>query len=212
MFPPARVMNVHVAFAIRRNYMPTFTIDAEHKHQAVRNGTSKTTDSVQTFGCAKELEKDQRRMAGFPVSGNLEQLCRSRAVRGIAGRKAVHQPGCWGDSGFGRRSSAYCQKGKRCRSRNGRNVSPPSSRSLGHQNESEPKRWDRKKVRTRSAIVIAFNVSRAKGATLAEIMETTGWQKHTVRGFVSNLGNTGGETIESLKNALLGERTYRISK
>lgn len=32
-------------------------------------------------------------------------------------------------------------------------------------------------------------MKRAKGATLAEIVEATGWQKHTVRGFVSILGS-----------------------
>jgi hypothetical protein len=42
-------------------------------------------------------------------------------------------------------------------------------------------------------------------------METTGWQKHTVRGFVSILGSKGGEKIESSKNAA-GERNYRIAK
>jgi predicted transcriptional regulator len=54
-------------------------------------------------------------------------------------------------------------------------------------------------------------MKRAKGATLAEIMENTGWQKHTVRGFVSILGSKGGEKVESSKNAA-GERTYRIAK
>jgi hypothetical protein len=54
-------------------------------------------------------------------------------------------------------------------------------------------------------------MKRAKGATLAEIVEATGWQKHTVRGFVSILGSKGGETIESSKNAA-GERVYKIAK
>ena len=54
-------------------------------------------------------------------------------------------------------------------------------------------------------------MKRAKGATLAEIMETTGWQPHTVRGFVSILGSKGGEDVESSKNAA-GERSYRIAK
>ena len=54
-------------------------------------------------------------------------------------------------------------------------------------------------------------MKRAKGATLPEIMKSTGWQPHTVRGFVSILGSKGGEKIESSKNAA-GERTYKIGK
>jgi hypothetical protein len=54
-------------------------------------------------------------------------------------------------------------------------------------------------------------MKRAKGATLVEIVEATGWQKHTVRGFVSILGSKGGETVESSKNTA-GERTYKIAK
>ena len=62
----------------------------------------------------------------------------------------------------------------------------------------------------KKAEVIAM-MKRAKGATLAEMMETTGWQPHTVRGFVSILGSKGGEKIESSKNTA-GERTYKIAK
>jgi hypothetical protein len=62
----------------------------------------------------------------------------------------------------------------------------------------------------KKAEVIAM-MKRAKGATLAEIMKLTGWQPHTVRGFVSILGSKGGEKIESSKNAA-GERTYKIGK
>ena len=54
-------------------------------------------------------------------------------------------------------------------------------------------------------------MKRAKGATLAEIMVATGWQAHTVRGFVSILGSKGGEMIESAKSEA-GERTYHIAK
>jgi len=53
-------------------------------------------------------------------------------------------------------------------------------------------------------------MKRAKGATLTEIVEATGWQKHTVRGFVSILGSKGGEKIESSNNAS-GERVYKIT-
>jgi hypothetical protein len=62
----------------------------------------------------------------------------------------------------------------------------------------------------KKAEVIAM-MKRAKGATLPEIMEATGWQAHTVRGFVSILGGKGGQTIESSKDAS-GERRYKITK
>ena len=62
----------------------------------------------------------------------------------------------------------------------------------------------------KKAEVIAM-MKRAKGATLPEIMSATDWQKHTIRGFVSILGNKGGEKIESSKNAS-GDRTYHIAK
>jgi hypothetical protein len=63
---------------------------------------------------------------------------------------------------------------------------------------------------TKKAEVIAM-MKRTKGATLAEMIEATGWQKHTVRGLISILGNKGGEEIESSKNAA-GERAYKIAK
>jgi Protein of unknown function (DUF3489) len=62
----------------------------------------------------------------------------------------------------------------------------------------------------KKAEVIAL-MKRAKGATLAEIVAATGWQAHTVRGFVSILGSKGGEKVESSKSAT-GERTYKIAK
>src|ERR1700722_3760701 len=52
----------------------------------------------------------------------------------------------------------------------------------------------------KKAEVIAM-MKRPKGATLVEIMATTKWQAHAVRGFVSILSSKGGEKIESSKNA-----------
>jgi Protein of unknown function (DUF3489) len=62
----------------------------------------------------------------------------------------------------------------------------------------------------KKAEVIAM-IRHIKGATLTEIMQATGWQKHTVRGFVSILGRKGGKSIESSKNAAR-ERTYKVPR
>jgi len=51
---------------------------------------------------------------------------------------------------------------------------------------------------------------RSQGATLAEIMELTGWQAHTVRGFVSGtLIKKLGLKVESFRSKEK-ERTYRV--
>jgi hypothetical protein len=60
----------------------------------------------------------------------------------------------------------------------------------------------------KKAAVMAM-MKRAQGVTLAAITAATGWQKHTVRGFVSRWASKGGEKVESSKNAA-GERTYRL--
>src|SRR5580700_4958459 len=62
---------------------------------------------------------------------------------------------------------------------------------------------------SKSEEVIAM-LKRKGGATLAEIMEHTGWQKHTTRGWVSGyLGKKLGLAVESFKSDK-GDRTYRI--
>jgi len=51
---------------------------------------------------------------------------------------------------------------------------------------------------------------RPKGATMAEIAKATGWQNHSIRGFISgNLTKKMGLTVESGKNDA-GERVYKV--
>jgi len=54
-------------------------------------------------------------------------------------------------------------------------------------------------------------IGQGKGATLAEIMKATGWQAHSVRGFISTVGKKHNVKIESSKNES-GDRLYRIVK
>jgi hypothetical protein len=64
---------------------------------------------------------------------------------------------------------------------------------------------------SKTATVLAL-IQRAKGATLAEIMEATSWQAHSVRGFISGtLGKKMGLKVESTKRED-GTRVYTVQK
>jgi hypothetical protein len=64
---------------------------------------------------------------------------------------------------------------------------------------------------SKKAKVLAL-LQRPKGATLAEIMKATGWQPHSVRGFISGaLGTKMGLTVDSVKRPD-GERVYTIAQ
>jgi len=63
---------------------------------------------------------------------------------------------------------------------------------------------------SKMAKVIAM-LQRKNGATLPEIMEKFGWQRHTVRGFMAGAMKKAGYTVESFKPEG-GERTYRLNK
>ena len=53
-------------------------------------------------------------------------------------------------------------------------------------------------------------LKRPGGATLAELMKATGWQKHSVRGFLSGtIGKKMGLKLDSVKDEG-GERTYSV--
>jgi Protein of unknown function (DUF3489) len=55
-------------------------------------------------------------------------------------------------------------------------------------------------------------IQRPKGATLAELMQATGWLKHSVRGFISGaLGTKMGLKIDSTKRED-GERVYTLAR
>jgi hypothetical protein len=62
---------------------------------------------------------------------------------------------------------------------------------------------------SKKAIILTMLRSRT-GATLAQIMEATEWQPHTVRGFISGvIGKQLGLNVESTRTDS-GERRYRI--
>jgi hypothetical protein len=64
---------------------------------------------------------------------------------------------------------------------------------------------------TRMATVIGL-LERAGGATLEELMAETGWQKHSVRGFISTLGSKHGYEVVSTRRESDKARVYSIAQ
>jgi hypothetical protein len=63
---------------------------------------------------------------------------------------------------------------------------------------------------SKTAEVIAM-LQRKGGARISEIMQTMGWQRHTVRGFMAGAMKKAGYAVESFKPEG-GERSYRLPK
>jgi Protein of unknown function (DUF3489) len=192
----------------QRRIVATFTIDSENNivaHAELPVGT----DESQSFSTQKELAK---LTAEWPASRLVETWNSFAGVASFDELKPVKK--------FTDRNAAVARIWKAVQ-----RLSPdlaPQSTPVGTERTRSKKSPTKDSRRARAqkgatesrtnkkAEVIAM-MKRAKGVKLAEIMEATGWQKHTVRGFVSIVGSKGGEKIESAKNSA-GERTYRIAK
>jgi Protein of unknown function (DUF3489) len=64
------------------------------------------------------------------------------------------------------------------------------------------------RAESKGAQILAL-IGRSKGATLAELRQTTGWLAHSVRGFLSTAAKKHSLQIESTKSAG-GDRLYRL--
>jgi len=71
-----------------------------------------------------------------------------------------------------------------------------------------PKETGKTREGSKKAQVLAL-LQRAEGATLPQLMETTGWQAHSVRGFLSTLAKKLDVTIAT-SQAESGERVYAL--
>ena len=97
-------------------------------------------------------------------------------------------------------------------------ATPPKGAKKGKASkQAAPKKAPTKKATTaasegsKTATVLEL-IGKAKGATLKEIMEATGWQAHSVRGFISGtVGKKMGLTVESSSRED-GERVYKLAK
>jgi hypothetical protein len=63
---------------------------------------------------------------------------------------------------------------------------------------------------SKQAVVVGM-ITQQGGATLGEIVAATGWQRHTVRGFISTLGKKTGLVITSTRRESDKARVYAAS-
>jgi hypothetical protein len=188
--------------------MATFTIDSENNivaHTVPPAGS----DESQSFSTAKELAK---LTPEWPVSRLVDTRNSFASVAPFDDLKPVKK--------FTDRNAAVARIWKAVQ-RLSPDVAPPATPVATERTRSKksPAKASRRaeaqkgatESRTNKKAEVIEIMERAKGVMLDEIIEATGWQKHTVRGFVSILANKGGEKIESSKTAA-GERCYRIAK
>lgn len=188
--------------------MSTFTIDNEnnitaHASAAEASGTGLPTFDAQATLGQMSTEWPMSRLVEIwnSIPGNTEVTKFADRKKAVARIWRALQP-----LARGTESEALQPKPGKATG-----AAKPPKKAKAARKAKSPKKATGKSERSNKKADILAMMKRAEGATLAEIMEVTGWQAHTIRGFVSILGNKGGETIESSKSAS-GERTYRIPK
>jgi hypothetical protein len=91
----------------------------------------------------------------------------------------------------------------------GKQASPAKKANKGAKSAQSPKKATGARQGSKTAKVLDL-LKRSGGATLKELMKATGWQAHSVRGFLSGaLGKKMGLTVTSTK-AEDGERRYSV--
>ncbi len=174
--------------------MATFTIDTENNITAYRTGEAIPDGSAERFTSEKELGE---LAAQWPASRLVE------VWNSIPGLRPVKK--------FTNRKTAVARIWKAVQSL----VSAPNAPDVAPKSAKAGKRPTRKtkahteRVGSKKDAVIKL-MERAKGATLTELMSATGWQPHSVRGFISGtLGKRLKLKVESFKTDK-GDRAYRL--
>ncbi len=95
------------------------------------------------------------------------------------------------------------------RARSGKQASPAKKANKGAKSAQSPKKATGARQGSKTAQVLDL-LKRSGGATLKQLMKATGWQAHSVRGFLSGaLGKKMGLTVTSTK-AEDEERRYSV--
>ena len=179
--------------------MTTFRIDAENNISAVTSGeqNSASEGETETFSSRQELSALAKKWPaarlveiwnGLPGIESVERFTSRQVAVGRIWKAIQHlEPG-----GAAPRPPATAKRP----SSTPKKATPPARKRAASHNKTER--------------VIAL-LERPEGATLKAIMRATGWQTHSVRGFISGqLKKKMGLKVRSLKRE--GERVYSIKR
>ena len=128
----------------------------------------------------------------------------SRIWERIQGLGAPEQPAKPKAKGGARAAKGAPTKAKATKRTTAAKNAPKAQKAAKAQESAGPRNG------SKTAQVVAM-LQRKNGATLAEIMDKMGWQRHTVRGFMAGAMKKAGYAVESFKPEG-GERTYRINE
>jgi hypothetical protein len=187
-------MDVMTATAVQEKSMTIFTIDSEN-HTAAHGSASEITDKgSEPFTSEEELAQLAADWPGSRLVAIWNRIPGSTPVKRFTNR-AVATARIW-------RAVESLALGEYRG-----DVAPARRQAARKPTRKQHPHTGRKN--TKQAQVLAL-LKRSGGVTLQHLMRETGWQAHSVRGFISGaLGKKLRLNIESFKNSR-GERAYRI--
>lgn len=136
-----------------------------------------------------------------PLPATLKGGARQKVIEGLTNRKlAVWQTDAWVLTDAG-----YAAVG-RTRPQPAAEANPDAQDAPSAPTVAKDAKPRRTREGSKQATILEL-LARPEGTTLAEIMEATGWQAHSVRGTLSIIGKTQPITSEKSGNT----RTYRLT-
>jgi len=201
--------------------MKTFTIDEQNNITAfgTQEEAAATTDTpFDTFASQKELAElaaawpAERLVTIWNSLPGVKPVKSFKTAKVAAGRiwEQVQSLGETPKPKAERKAKAGAQaaKGAPAKGKASKKATPAKEAPKGKKS-AKIEQGEAPREGTKTAQVVAL-LQRKNGATLAEIMDKMGWQRHTVRGFMAGAMKKAGYTVESFKSDK-GERSYRIN-
>ena len=215
--------------AQRKTIMTTYTIDETNNITAfasAEEAAATTATPFDTFASQKELAELAAAWPAERLMAIWNSLPGVTPVRGVKSTKGAVSRIWARIQGLGEAAAPEAEPAKPKASRKAKTGAPAAKGAPAKGKASKkttpaknvPKAKQAAKARepgtpregSKTAQVVAM-LQRKNGATLVEIMEKMGWQRHTVRGFMAGAMKKAGFQVESFKPEG-GERTYRINK